>query len=98
MNNKGFAISAMLYGTFLLFLILLLMMLGMLNNLKNNMDILIDGTNGARKIVEKKCSDIIIDPNNDGKYQLSDNPDFGTDAVAFQKFQKVVTLCGGIVG
>ena len=34
MNNKGFAITTVLYGTFLLFLLLLLLMLKILSNYK----------------------------------------------------------------
>ena len=51
MNNKGFAITTILYGTFLLFLMLMLAMLGILSRYKGNMELLIDETNGARNIV-----------------------------------------------
>ena len=52
MNNKGFAITTILYGTFLLFMMLLLTMRGILSNYKHKMDILVDNTNGARDIVD----------------------------------------------
>lgn len=51
MNNKGFAITTVLYGTFLLFMMLLLSMLGILSTYKDKMEILIDNTNGARDII-----------------------------------------------
>ena len=61
MNNKGFAITTMLYGTFLVFLMLMFAMLGILNTFKTNMEKLIDGNNGARKIAELKCPDASTD-------------------------------------
>lgn len=51
MNNKGFAITTILYGTLILFLFLLLSALGMLNNYKNNLEKLEEETNGARDIL-----------------------------------------------
>ena len=51
MNNKGFAITTMLYGTLILFLMLLLSMLGILATYKDRLEILIDSNNGARDII-----------------------------------------------
>lgn len=53
MNNKGFAITTILYGTLILFLFLLLSMLGMLNSYKDNLEKLEEETNGARYILMK---------------------------------------------
>lgn len=51
MNNKGFAITTILYGIFLLFMMLLLATIGILSSYKHKVDILIDSNNGARDIV-----------------------------------------------
>ncbi len=54
MNNKGFAITTILYGTLILFLMLLLSMLGILSSYKDKLEILIDNANGARDIVNSR--------------------------------------------
>ena len=51
MNNKGFAITTILYGTMILFLLLISSMLGILSAYKEKLSILIDSTNGARDII-----------------------------------------------
>lgn len=74
MNNKGFAITTILFGTLILFLMLLLSMLGILSTYKERLTLLIDSNNGARDIingnVDKKwlCGDI----NMDGKVDYHD--------------------------
>ena len=40
MNNKGFAITTVLYGTFLVFIMLMLAMLGILSKYKSNIKLL----------------------------------------------------------
>ena len=55
MNNKGFAITTILYGTLILFCMLLVSMLGILSNYKHNLEMLIDSLNGTRDIVELKA-------------------------------------------
>jgi len=54
MNNKGFAITTVLYGTLILFCLLLVSMLGILSTYKNNLDKLINEVGGARSIIEMK--------------------------------------------
>ena len=51
MNNKGFAITTILYGTLVLFLMLLLSLLGILTSYKDRLGMLIDNENAARKII-----------------------------------------------
>jgi hypothetical protein len=51
MNNKGFAITTILYGTMILFLMLVLSMLAILSTYKDRLELLIDGTNAARDII-----------------------------------------------
>lgn len=51
LNNKGFAITTILYGSLILFMLLFLSLLGMLSQYKNNLRKLIENTNGARDIV-----------------------------------------------
>lgn len=58
MNNKGFAITTILYGTLILFMLLFLSLLGILSQYKSNLEKLVESTNGAREIVTlKKESD-----------------------------------------
>ena len=51
MNNKGFAITTILYGTLILFSLLLVSMLGILSTYRGNLEKLIDNDNAARDIV-----------------------------------------------
>ncbi len=48
MNNKGFAITTILYGTLILFLMLLLSMLGILSTYNDRLEMLSENMNGAR--------------------------------------------------
>lgn len=54
MNNKGFAITTILYGVLILFLLLLVSMLGILSTYKSRLGMLIENSNGARDIVNQK--------------------------------------------
>ncbi len=51
MNNKGFAITTILFGTMILFLLLLVSLLGILSTYRNNLEKLIQDGNGARDII-----------------------------------------------
>ena len=42
LNNKGFAISTVLYGTLILFLMLFLSLLGILSQYKSNLEKLVE--------------------------------------------------------
>ena len=48
MNNKGFAITTILYGTLILFLMLMISMLGILSTYSGRLEMLIENVNGAR--------------------------------------------------
>lgn len=48
MNNKGFAITTILYGTLILFLMLLLSMLKILSTYSDRLEMLVENNNGAR--------------------------------------------------
>ena len=52
MNNKGFAITTILYGIMILFCILLVSLLGLLASYKKTQNLLVDNTNGTRDIVK----------------------------------------------
>lgn len=54
MNNKGFAITTILYGTLIIFLMLMLSMLGILSTYKDRLEMLIENNNGARDIINSK--------------------------------------------
>jgi len=54
MNNKGFAITTILYGTLIIFLMLMLSMLGILSTYKDRLEMLIENTNGARDIINSQ--------------------------------------------
>lgn len=54
LNNKGFAITTVLYGTLVLSMLLLVSLLGILSQHKNNLEKLINNVNGARDIVNSR--------------------------------------------
>ena len=56
MNNKGFAITTILYGIMILFCVLLVSMLGMLSYYKKTQDKLTENENGTRDIIESMNS------------------------------------------
>lgn len=58
MNNKGFAITTILYGTLILFSLLLVSMLGILSTYRGNLEKLIDNDNAARYIVTMKPQNV----------------------------------------
>lgn len=68
MNNKGFAITTILYGTLILFCLLLVSMLGILSTYKNNLDKLINATNGTRDIITIKKQDMPAEITKKGLY------------------------------
>lgn len=51
LNNKGFAITTILYGMLILFLLLFVSLLGILNQYRKNLEKLIEENNGTRSIV-----------------------------------------------
>ena len=55
MNNKGFAITTILYGLLIVFLMLLVSMLGILSTYKERVEMLIENANGARDIINSAC-------------------------------------------
>ena len=54
LNNKGFAITTILYGMLILFMLLFVSLLGILAQYKNNLEKLVENTNGARDIANRK--------------------------------------------
>ena len=52
MNNKGFAITTILYGLLILFCLLLVSLLGIMSVYHTNLEKLIDEGNGARAIIQ----------------------------------------------
>lgn len=81
MNNKGFAITTILYGTMILFLMLILSMLGILSSYKDKMDLLIESERGARTIINfkeigklyAKNDDTLEDLSHRATYVIDDN-------------------------
>ena len=63
MNNKGFAITTIIFGTMILFCLLLVSLLGILSAYKNNVEKLVDNERGARGIVT-----LTLDNNNGSCY------------------------------
>ena len=57
-NNKGFAITSILYGLLIMLLLIVMGTLIVLANQKKAMEELIDGVNGARNIVNRSINDI----------------------------------------
>lgn len=72
MNNKGFAITTILYGTMILFLMLILAMLGILSSYKDKMDLLIESENGARNIINGFSGAMYGDIDLDGDVDMTD--------------------------
>lgn len=58
MNNKGFAITTILFGITLLFCLLMISMLGILSTYRNNLELLIENDKGARNTLTMKKKDI----------------------------------------
>lgn len=58
MNNKGFAITTILYGTLILFMLLLVSLLGILSTYRGNLEKLIDNDSGAREIITIKAKNV----------------------------------------
>lgn len=54
MNNKGFAITTILYGILILFILLFVSLLALLSQYKYNLEILIENTSGTRDIITMK--------------------------------------------
>ena len=54
MNNKGFAITTMIFGTMILFMLLLVSLLGILSTYRNNLQKLVDSDEGTRELVKIK--------------------------------------------
>ena len=74
MNNKGFAITTIIFGTMVLFCLLLVSLLGILSTYKNNLEKLIDSSNGTRDIVTIKPN---IEYANINELKNSSNPEKG---------------------
>ena len=53
-DNRGFAITTVIFGVLVLFMLLLLSLLGMLSNYLNSLDILMDSVNGTRNMAIMK--------------------------------------------
>lgn len=54
MNNKGFAITTILYGIMIIFVFLLMSLIGIMSVYKNNLEKLIESNNGSRSIITIK--------------------------------------------
>ena len=52
MNNKGFAVTTILYGIMVLFCLLLVSLLGILSSYRKTQELLINENNGARSILK----------------------------------------------
>ena len=82
LNNKGFAITTILYGTLILFLMLMLSMLEILSTYKDRLEMLIENANGARDI---------INYNNIGYFDLNTVPS-ASDRMTYSINDEVITV------
>ena len=57
MNNKGFAITTILYGLLILFCFLLVSLLGILSTYRGNQEKLIENENGSRDAITMVCEE-----------------------------------------
>ena len=74
MNNKGFAITAILYGLLILFCFLLVSLLGIMSTYRGNLEKLVENNNGARDILTMKC---IVYDGTFNDFKNSSNPKRG---------------------
>lgn len=70
MNNKGFAITTILYGIMILFCLLLVSLLSILSSYRKTQELLVEENNGARDIIGGK-----IDKTNGGDNTIDDGED-----------------------
>ena len=54
MNNKGFAITTILFGLFIIFTLLTISLLSILSRYHNNLSLLIENNNGTRSTITIK--------------------------------------------
>ena len=54
MNNKGFAITTIIFGILILFIMLVTSLLGILSTCHNNLRLLVDNNSGSRDIITLK--------------------------------------------
>lgn len=99
MNNKGFAITTILYGTMILFLLLLVSMLGILASYKDRLSLFIDSNNGARNIINRGTvsrslsrSLSLFSSNRISDYIVYDE----SDSSFVGNFQPTVSFCQGV--
>lgn len=76
MNNKGFAITTVLYGTLILFLMLFLSMLGLLSSFKDRISMLVEKNKGTRDIINgiyvSDADSLLITLNGRNYYKAND--------------------------
>ena len=74
LNNKGFAITTILYGILILFLLLFASLLGILTEYRKNLEKLTEGANGTRDIVTMTPQEILINSQTTkrGFYKITD--------------------------
>lgn len=73
MNNKGFAITTILYGIMVLFCLLLVTLLSILSAYRKAQDKLINETNGARSIIDGTAENITNGEDNSGNNNGGDS-------------------------
>lgn len=56
MNNRGFAITTLLYGILIIFLFLFASLIGMLSTYKDSLEKLVENNHGAREIITMKLN------------------------------------------
>ena len=70
MNNRGFAITSILYGLLILFLLVMVSALRMLSSQREMMDTLIDEEGGARDITKIEVIQLSANDFVNGEYVL----------------------------
>ncbi len=78
MNNKGFAITTILYGIMILFCLLLVSLLAILSSYRKSQELLIEETNGARDIINS-VNNVGSSSNSDFASRQDDDPQPSTD-------------------
>ena len=71
MNNKGFAITTILYGLMVLFCILLVTLMGILSTYKKNQELLVEEQKGARNIINSEVGSASNSEDNTTTYEVT---------------------------
>ena len=97
MNNKGFAITTILYGIMILFCLLLVSLLSILSSYRKTQELLIEENNGARAIIGGTVGNVDEEgePSNSSGSSSSSSPSSNQDTYRVTFICRNGTFSGG---